>query len=86
MGGWRRDGEVLMAGFKFGDGVVVLVVAFFFRDGSVIPVTTGAGRSRVSVTLRANCREKSLACHHSRNLSANIDAGRKNRNDCRSCG
>lgn len=86
MGGCRRDGEVLMAGFKFGDGDVVFVVAFFFSEGSVIPVTTGAGRSRASVTLRASCREKSLACHHSRNFKANMDAGRKNRNDCRSCG
>lgn len=76
----------MIAGFRLSDGDVEFVAAFFFSEGSAIPVTTGAGRSRVSVTLRASCREKSLACHHSRNLRANIDAGRKNRNDCRSWG
>lgn len=77
----------MIAGFRFGDGdVVVLVLVLFFNDGSVIPVTTGAGKSRVSVTLRASCREKSLACHHSRNFRANIDAGRKNRSEYRTWG
>lgn len=51
-----------------------------------MPETTGAGRSSASVALRASCREKSLACHHSKNLSAKIDAGSRNRSDERSCG
>lgn len=51
--------------------------AFRFSEGGVIPAATGAGRSRTSVALRASWREKSLACHHSRNLRAKIEAGRK---------
>lgn len=54
--------------------------------GGGIPETSGAGRSRASVAFRLSCREKSLACHHSRNLSANIDVGRRNRKEERSCG
>lgn len=34
MGGWRRDGEVLIAGFKLGEGdAVVVVVAFSSMTG-----------------------------------------------------
>lgn len=54
---------------------------FLLWDGSIMPETTGAGNMSASVALRANWREKSLACHHSRNFKANIEAGRKNRND-----
>ena len=54
--------------------------------GSGMPDTTGAGRSRASVALRASWREKSLACHHSRNLSAKIDAGRRSFKERRNCG
>lgn len=39
------------------------------------PEMRGGGKSRPSAALRDNCREKSEACHHSRNLSANIEAG-----------
>ena len=77
IGGWGR----LRAetGWACGDGV-------WARGDGGMPDTTGAGRSRASVALRASCREKSLACHHSRNLSAKMDAGRRSFNERRNCG
>lgn len=89
MGGWMRvraGGVDLSADLRVGDDgcccccccfSAAAAAALRFSDGGVIPAATGAGRSRTSVALRASCREKSLACHHSRNLRAKIDAGRK---------
>ena len=37
----------------------------------------GGGRSRPSAALRESCRAKSEACHHSRNLSAKMEVGRR---------
>ena len=50
------------------------------------PEIMGGGSSSPSITLRDNWRAKSDACHHSRNLSAKIDVGRRNRSEDRSCG
>ena len=38
---------------------------------------TGGGRLRFSVAFRESCRAKSDACHHSRNLRAKMDVGRR---------
>ena len=43
----------------------------FARD----PETTGGGRSRPSTAFLESCLAKSLACHHSKNFSANILVG-----------
>src|ERR1700753_3584746 len=45
--------------------------------GAGSPVTTGGGNSNPSAALRDSCRAKSDACHHSRNLSAKIEVGRR---------
>lgn len=37
----------------------------------------GGGRSRPSAALRESWRAKSDACHHSRNLSAKMEVGRR---------
>lgn len=42
------------------------------------PETIGGGSSSPSIALRESWRAKSDACHHSRNLRANIDVGRRN--------
>ena len=48
------------------------------RDlGGGKPEMTGGGKSSPSVAFFDSCRAKSDACHHSRNFSANIDAGRR---------
>lgn len=39
----------------------------------------GGGSSSPSLAFRASCRAKSLACHHSRNLSAKMLVGRRTR-------
>lgn len=44
-----------------------------------IPDTIGGGRSSPSAALRDNCLAKSEACHHSRNLRANMEVGRRSR-------
>lgn len=44
-----------------------------------MPDTIGGGSSSPSVAFRDSCLAKSEACHHSRNLSANMDVGRSNR-------
>lgn len=44
-----------------------------------MPDTIGGGRSSPSAAFRDNCLAKSEACHHSRNLSAKIDVGRRRR-------
>jgi hypothetical protein len=79
-----RGGEDLRADLGDGDvGDIAEVVSSFVEsfclrsEGGIMPFVMGAGMSRVSVALRASWREKSLACHHSRNLSAKIEAGRK---------
>lgn len=41
------------------------------------PETTGGGSSRPSTAFRESCRAKSDACHHSRNLSAKMEVGRR---------
>ena len=41
------------------------------------PEMMGGGRSRPSAALRESWRAKSEACHHSRNLSAKMEAGRR---------
>lgn len=41
------------------------------------PDITGGGNSRPSEALRVSWRAKSLACHHSRNLRAKIEVGRR---------
>ena len=41
------------------------------------PGMIGGGRSRPSAALRESWREKSEACHHSRNLRAKIEVGRR---------
>ena len=38
---------------------------------------TGGGRSSPSVAFLESCLAKSDACHHSKNLSANIEVGRR---------
>jgi len=45
--------------------------------GFGMPVIVGAGNSNPSAAFLLNCLAKSLACHHSRNLSAKIDVGSK---------
>lgn len=89
MGGWMRvrtGGANFNADLRVGDDgcccccfsvAAAAAAAFRFSEGGVIPAATGAGRSRTSVALRASWREKSLACHHSRNLRAKMEAGRK---------
>lgn len=42
------------------------------------PEIMGGGSSRPSIALRESWRAKSEACHHSRNLRANMDVGRRN--------
>lgn len=44
-----------------------------------MPDTIGGGRSSPSAALRDNCLAKSEACHHSRNLRAKIEVGRRSR-------
>lgn len=44
-----------------------------------MPDITGGGRSSPSAALRDNCLAKSEACHHSRNLRAKIEVGRRSR-------
>ena len=41
------------------------------------PVMIGGGRSRPSVAFLESCLAKSEACHHSRNLRANSEVGRR---------
>ncbi len=41
------------------------------------PDTMGGGNSRPSAALRESWRAKSEACHHSRNLRAKMEAGRR---------
>ena len=41
------------------------------------PEMMGGGRSRPSAALRESWRAKSEACHHSRNLSAKMEVGRR---------
>ena len=41
------------------------------------PEIVGGGSSRPSLALRVSWRAKSEACHHSRNLSAKMDVGRR---------
>ena len=89
IGGWMRLREDFRADLRVGESGSCFFfsfssASFFLSDGRTIPFVTGAGRSRTSVALRASWREKSLACHHSRNFRAKIDAGRKYRRDVRS--
>ena len=44
-----------------------------------IPDMIGGGRSNPSAAFRDNCLAKSEACHHSRNLRAKIEVGRRRR-------
>lgn len=74
------DEEDLVGFSAFSSGLAV------DDGGGGIPETKGAGRSSASVAFRLSCREKSLACHHSRNLRANMEVGRRNRKDESSCG
>ena len=46
-------------------------------SGGGSPVITGGGSSRPSFAFRDSWRAKSDACHHSKNLSANIDVGNR---------
>lgn len=48
-----------------------------FDLGVLRPEMRGGGRSRSSEVLRDSCLAKSEACHHSRNLRANIVVGRR---------
>lgn len=43
----------------------------------VEPEMSGGGSSRPCAALRESCRAKSEACHHSRNLRAKMDVGRR---------
>lgn len=45
------------------------------RVGAGTPDTVGGGNSMPSAAFRESCLAKSLACHHSRNLSAKMDVG-----------
>ena len=45
--------------------------------GAGRPEIMGGGRSRLSAALRESWRAKSEACHHSRNLSAKMEVGRR---------
>ncbi len=38
---------------------------------------TGGGKSSPSAAFRDSCRAKSEACHHSKNLRAKMDVGRR---------
>lgn len=51
----------------------------FFLVVKGIPETIGGGRSKPSAAFLDSCLAKSLACHHSRNLSAKIEVGSKSR-------
>lgn len=53
------------------------VACWFFFTG--MPDTMGGGRSSPSAALRDSCLAKSEACHHSRNLRANMEVGRRSR-------
>ena len=46
----------------------------------------GGGSSRLSAAFLESCRAKSEACHHSRNLRAKIEVGRRMRREDRSLG
>lgn len=48
-----------------------------FLEGDGRPDMTGGGRSSPSAALRESWRAKSEACHHSRNLSAKMEVGRR---------
>lgn len=54
--------------------------------GRSMPDTTGGGRSSASLVLWNSSREKSLACHHSRNFKAKIDTGSRSLSDRRISG
>ena len=58
----------------------------FLRVPLIRPEIIGGGSSRPSAAFRDSCLAKSDACHHSRNFSANIDVGSKNRREDRSLG
>lgn len=49
----------------------------FDGAGAGRPDMIGGGSSSPSAALRESCRAKSEACHHSRNLSAKMEVGRR---------
>lgn len=57
---------------SFRDEVVVVVVV-----GLGKPAVTGGGRSIPSAAFFDSWRAKSEACHHSRNLRAKMEVGRR---------
>jgi len=78
MGGVVGSSEALSSG-EVGDAV-----SGFDEDAGLEGVVAegvyemiGGGSSNPSVAFLDNCLAKSLACHHSKNLRAKIDAGRK---------
>lgn len=77
----ERETVFLLAVLAIWDGSVGLDDAeeggesFGFGDGR--PETSGGGRLRPSAALRESCRAKSDACHHSRNLRAKMEVGRR---------
>ena len=91
---WRRVVEE-MGGLVRGEGFVVVVCgegAVFdclLGGDDALEVgcdegrspEIGGGRSRFSVAFLESCRAKSEACHHSRNLSAKMEVGRRTLRD-----
>ena len=73
--------ETVLVVIVFGSGTLgswvsgVVALRSKGREGS--PEMMGGGRLRPSAALRESCRAKSEACHHSRNLRANIEVGRR---------
>ena len=56
---------------------VVLVVVGWPMETADKPAVTGGGRSSPSAAFFDSWRAKSEACHHSRNLSAKMEVGRR---------
>lgn len=76
--------EVCFSAERRGDGEEGDAAGFL--AGSERPAMTGGGSSRPSAAFRDSWRAKSDACHHSRNLRAKIEVGRRMRRLDRSLG
>lgn len=93
IGGWWREGFGCGVGCERGGGDEVEereTVFWDFVGGELLfaevqgngdfsgrPEIMGGGSSRPSTAFRESWRAKSDACHHSRNLSANMEVGRR---------
>lgn len=75
--GRRVVDEIGGLGFDSTPAFSDLLFARLTEDGGGRPVTIGGGNSSPSAAFRESCRAKSEACHHSRNLRANMEVGRR---------